>query len=191
MVKVDLSIDAVKNFFLKMRNAFPYKKSDIQAQRLTVNYADTKQVGVLFSSSLSEDHKALEQFVTALENDGKKVTVLVFEPTPVREVLAEVPEGGYQYFSFKDISLVGKVRHESVNAFSTTKFDYLCCVTQTMHPIFAHILRVADTSCRIGNYTLLPASADLFEMMIDSSPQNNLSKAFEDILFYWRNISRN
>jgi len=181
-------VQDIKNAFLKIRAYFKTKKGGFE--RNTKNYQEATKVGVLFSSESEEDFQSLEKFVKQLYNDIKQVDVLVFQSELVVEEEEEEKKTTkqYQFFSYRDISLVGDIKKEEVTTFLSVPYDYICCVSTVPQPILEHILKTANGSCRIGNYS---SSSDVFELTIESQDSNNLSEAFNDILRYWKNISKN
>ena len=134
----------ISDYLLQLRNKYGHKPSNVR--RITVNYSQAKQIGILFHIQSEQAHDMLNQFVAKLKKDGKQITALAFF-----EREASNPYSfSFDFFRQKDISATGTIRSETVNQFIQTPFDYLYCIQSMPFPPFDYILTQSHAKCRIA-----------------------------------------
>lgn len=124
-----------------------------------LTYDDAQKTGVIFTIDDLTKHQAIKDFVSRLKSDGKEVEVMSFLPRK-----KENHEFIFNYFTDKDVSLLGRFNNEEVVNFTTKPFDYIFCLDCRPHPLIESILAMSKASCRIGCYQ--EGKNQFYEMMI-------------------------
>ena len=172
----------IKNKLLKFRTKRAVKK---QATRQTVNYKDTKSIGILFKVSEEDKHDFINNFVHALEKDGKSVEALTYFTRDHDNPY----DFKYAFFTDKDVSVMGEIKSQSVKSFMDKNFDYLYCITREDIAVFDHILSKSKAKCRIGKYE--DGKTHLFEFMVNFNDETKLDEMIKEIHHFTKAIAHN
>lgn len=149
--------------------------------RASINYADAKQIGILFTVVDKKKHAAIKNFIRQLENEGKKVTVLSYLGKD-----KENYEFRFDFFTENDISFWGNFNIGSVINFVEKKFDYLFHLDLEPNNMIENILARSKAKCRIGNYR--NDKNDFYELMV--RPENDdVNKLIEQMHHYTKKLS--
>ncbi|MGD1840259.1 MAG: hypothetical protein ACFB0B_05090 [Thermonemataceae bacterium] len=138
------------------------EEETVDIERQTVNYKDAHNIGILFSSSHEENHKAINYFVKLLQKDGKKIHVLAY----FEEKHTNPFDFRFDFFTKQDIDSHGRVQCLQANEFMEKRFDYLYCINPQHLGYFEYILHRSQAKCRVGKYH--PESVGSFELMINT-----------------------
>lgn len=130
---------------LQLRTNSALKRSAIA--RSTVPFADSRQIGIIFTVDGQEKHQLIKQFVTRLQQDGKQVQVLEFLPKR-----KENPEFKYDFFTIENLNFWGKIDSVTVAKFIQMQFDYLFVIDTTCNALITHVLATSRAHCRVGRY---------------------------------------
>lgn len=153
-----------------------------QIERKTINYNDARSVGVLFSSSNEDNHKAITYFVKLLQKDNKKVNVLAY----FDEKHTNPYDFRFDFFTKKDVDYLGRINCLQVNEFMEKKFDYLYCINPQPFPLFDYILQRSQAHCRVGKYH--SETTDCFELMVDTRESNDTVDLILQMLHYTKSL---
>lgn len=145
--------------------------------RRSMNYREAKKVGLLFSMSNFYDFEAIRSFETRLKKEGKEVSVMSFLPTD-----AENFDFHFDFFTGKDFSLWGNVQAANVEKFITQPFDLLICLDLAPNVYIEYLLAASAARFRIGPH--LSEREGLFELMINTGKENDLSELIKQIYYY-------
>lgn len=176
----------VQNLFLQMKQYFEAKK--VSAHKETVNYPESKRIGILFKVDEPEAQRELNKFISILKKDKKDIVALSLVH-PTKEVENEL-KFDYQTFSRKDVSLFGDINSEELKTFMETSFDYLYCISASSLPIFDYMMLKSKAKCRIGKYDS-SLGHELYEMMIGLQDTTDVKELIRQSLFYTKVITQN
>jgi len=169
----------VKQFFINLRARLQLRNN--KQLRLSIPYQQISSVGIIFSTEDNQKHESIKSFVSQLELDSKKVTVLEFLHSK-----KENYESQYDFFSIDDFSFLGKNNSAVAQKFNETNFDYLICLDcVTPHPAILQLLAQSTAHCRIGKYW--ESNKLFFDFMIDNN--GSVSKLTEQINLYIRQLN--
>ena len=169
----------LKEFLLNFRMNFFLKKEKIE--RKAISYEKATHIGLLIHSSNLKDANAINEFVSQLLKDGKKVTAISFTPTK-KTIHFEFP---CFYLSWDDADWKGDFRREIIHTFIKTPFDYLYSINISPILPFNYLLKKAHARCRIGIYQ---EGAPL-DLMIRIPNDQDLSFLLEQMIKYSQKIT--
>jgi len=156
--------------------------SNVPIIRTTLNYDQTKEIGVLFSHSNDDNPKAINYFVKLLQKDGKQVKALAY----FEERHSNPYDFRFDFFTAKEIDSKGKIQSLQVDEFLKKEFDYLYCVNTSDFAAFDYIMHNSHAKCRIGKY--YAASLKSFELMVDIGDNTNAVDLILQMLHYTKTL---
>lgn len=148
-----------------------------KVKRKTVNYDQSKKVGVLVTLHDHEKQHTVDEFIDLLAADKKEVQVLCHDKRRARNKIF-----GYLQFTNRDISILGKFKAEHVIDFINNDFDYLFHLDMESNEIMDKILCLSQAKCRIGNDQ--EEHRDFYELMVKA---DTLSKASK-LMFHYAKV---
>lgn len=155
----------------------------LQVPRHTINYKEAKKIGILFQTTKKHSSDWINKIKEGLRKEGKEVESLGFFQKVPEEITEE------DFFTSKDISLLGKIASDKVEAFIKKDFDYLYCISEEDTAVFDSILAESRAKCRVGRYS---SKKDiLYEMMIHLRPEDNYTTLIAEMLRYTKAIAYN
>ncbi len=149
----------ISDYFLDIRNKFT-SKNDVK--RFTLNYSKAKNVGILFDIKNEDQYTILNDFVSMLRGDGKHVELLTY--FDFDKMHSNPFSFQFDFFTKKDINVLGSIHSYQVDNFVEQDFDYLYCIFLEPFLPFDNILLRSKAKCRIGKY--FENKEDFFELMI-------------------------
>src|SRR5688572_8415506 len=135
----------MKLSFLKIRTNSHLKKN--KTVRASVPYKEAVSCGILFSVEDKAKHDAIKDFMHKLEHDGKKVQVMSFLPNK-----KENYEFMFDFFTMKEVSILGQITSHIAVKFSQTPFDYLFCIDAEPNVLVLNLLARSKAKCRVGKF---------------------------------------
>ncbi len=169
------------NYIVKIRNRF--EKQDAPIPRQTVNYAQAKNIGILFLVEKESEQDAINQLVSQLQKEGKQLKMLTF----VDKITNNPYYFKYDAFTSKDISPLGKINAPDVAHFVNTRFDYLCCILAKPFPLFESIMQKSQAKCRVGAY--FPNQEKNYELMISLNEENiHIETLIKEMMLFVRKL---
>jgi hypothetical protein len=135
----------LKDLFFSYRNQQAGKNNS--AVRRTVEYSQAKSVGVLFSDD-EYLYPAVSLLMKRLLDDGKRVKALMYFKTYTSTPF----DFTYDYFTNEHLTATGLIKHDRVDRFIETEFDYLFCVNRQPFAPFDSIMLRSVARCRVGMY---------------------------------------
>lgn len=171
------------DYILKIRNRFA--KQNEHTSRLAMNYAETKEIGLLFNVQNESSHEALNDLVNTLKKDGKHITALAY----FEREHSNPYDFAFDFFRKKDISTLGVIKSEEVERFIQKPFDYLYCIHLQTFPPFDYILMHSQAKCRIGKH--FEGKESEFELMISLDESETESALIQRMLAYTKKLERN
>jgi hypothetical protein len=171
------------DYILKIRNR--YSQPQTGHHRYAMNYADTKQVGILFNIQDENSHQALNEMVATLKKDGKQVMALAY----FEQEHSNPYNFLFDFFRKKDISSLGKIKSYVVTRFIEHEFDYLYCVNLQTFPPFDYILMNSLAKCRIGKHFIGKESE--LDLMIDLADTANEADLMRLMLSFTQKLRNN
>jgi len=144
--------------------------------RSTTEYGQTQTIGILFCVEDKAKHEVIKAFIHRLENDNKKVEVLVYLPEK-----KENYDFLFDYFTKKDISFWGKYNSPKVLEFSSKSFDDLLHLDFDSQQITNGILALSKAKCRIGGANV---EQNKFYEMIITTPTKNIKQLVDEMYKY-------
>lgn len=173
----------LKEYFLKLRTQQVLKHN--KAQRFTLNYPDTRKIGLLFLLKNGDGHETLNRFVRRLKSEGKEVEAL----TLLGDKNINPYKFNYNFITSDQLSPFGKLKSTPALNFIETRFDYLYCITQQDSLVFDYILAASKAKCRVGRFQ--EGKSDFYELMVNVQPSDGLKKLMETMLHYTKAIVHN
>jgi len=173
----------IGDYILKLRNRF--QKNTLEVSRQAMNYADVREVGILFNMREDANHQVLNDFVTSLRKDNKNVTALAY----FERDSSNPYNFAFDFFRKKDISAFGSIKSPAVERFKNKTFDYLFCINIINFPPFDYILLHSQAKCRIGLFHE-GQEAD-FELMIAMSANDSEAFLMQQMMHYVQNLKTN
>lgn len=143
-----------------MRTDSALKKN--KTVRASMPYSQAMNIGLIFTVEDKEKHQNIKDFVTRLQQDGKKVKVLEFLPEK-----KENYEFKFDFFSEQDLTFWGNINSEAANAFANETFDYLFYIDSNSNPLILHLLARSKAHCRVGKFN--DSDRPYFELMIEQN----------------------
>ncbi|MFT5914258.1 MAG: hypothetical protein ACI81T_000745 [Bacteroidia bacterium] len=174
-------MDSIKQKLLKFRT----KRSKNSTKHRTLNYADAKYVGVLFKITDEDKHDYINNFVHSLEKDGKRVEALTFFDRDHNNPY----DFKYEFFTQKDISLLGEIKSESVHEFAKKEFDYLFCISRESMDVFDYILTNSRAKCRLGKHE--EGKEKRYEIMLQHKEFDSIDKLIAHLMGFVKKIVNN
>lgn len=169
------------NLIFRIRNRFFKKQEEIS--RASISYDTADEVGILFSFQKQEQYQALNDFVSHLRADGKKVSILSYADQDDSQFC----DFEYQRFTSKDITLSGKIRSREARDFADSRFDYLYCVNVDRAPVLEDLLRKSQAKCRMGRF--FKSRRDCLDLMVDLKGRPEEDHLMKDMMRYTQTFS--
>jgi hypothetical protein len=175
----------IGDYLLKWRTHF--QKPSVEIQRQAMNYADAREIGVLFNMREDANHQVLNDFVATLRKDNKQVTALAY----FERESSNPYNFAFEFFRKKDISAraLGKIKSAAVDKFKEKSFDFLFCINTENFPPFDNILLHSQAKCRIGIFH--EGQEAEFELMIALQEGEGEDVLIRQMLHYTKNLTRN
>jgi hypothetical protein len=173
----------ISNFTLKWRNKYSQRYAE-KPQRKTLNFVDTKDIGILAYLSEDKDYQVLDNLIKKLQAEGKNVKILVYHAQPA-DIVNSLK---YSFFTPDDLTVTGKIKSEEATDFINTKFDYLYCLNNISSEVTDYIMLRSKALCRIGKY--FPEKKYCFELMIHTTGES-LEELSQQLLHFTSIISKN
>lgn len=152
--------------------------------RVMLNYGRARNVGVLFDAHYEgKDALVINQFLKRLREEGKNVKALTYLPHERSNPF----DFKFDFFTGKDLTMLGQFKTEVVDRFVNTEFDYLYCLNESAFLPFDFILAQSKARFRVGIYQ--PEQPALFELMINPVAGQDLAQIVGEMLAYTRRIS--
>lgn len=140
-----------------------------------------KNIGIIFTVEGPDKHKAIKAFVKELENEGKNVEVMSYlgKGKDNYEFL-------FNFISYGDINIWGKIKNEDALKFSEKKFDYLFNIDHIRNRIIENILARSKAKCRIGVY--VENNDAFYELMVNSKDNDSPRELIQIMHHYAKKI---
>ncbi|MEM7552331.1 MAG: hypothetical protein AAF363_21780 [Bacteroidota bacterium] len=151
-------IEGIGRRFLPWQLAKTLKQN--QPPRENIDFQIAKEIGILFSSESNAKTELIEKFAESLRSQGKKVHMMAFV-----DKNSDIPSGGLDFFSYKDISLLGSLKNEKAIQFAKKDFDFLFCFDQHPSILIEQVLAMSKAHFRVGYYQS-EEKRDFFELMV-------------------------
>jgi len=152
-----------------------------KVKRRTVRFEDASRVGILFPFEGPVSAGKVRIFADRLRDQGKKVTLLTFNPQPLENPLTDI-----ECYTRKDFSLTGTLRHEAAADFAKQSFDYLFYFGPVPTPELQRVLAESQASCRIGAYQ--QEATAFFELMIQGPDPAQWDDLFREYTAYTQKL---
>ena len=164
------------------KKLLPWKTKILAKKNLsardTVDFRESKYIGILFSVEDRHKHDLIINLVERLEEGNKKVEVLTFLGKD-----RENYDFKYDFFTIKDLSWTGKLNASNVIDFSNKKFDYLFYLDVEPSLLLESVLAMSKSKCRVGPCTEPPHS-DFYELMIRIENKTDIGSFIDQVFFY-------
>jgi hypothetical protein len=162
----------VKKYFLTNR-----VKSQKEIQRSTINYNQSKQIGILFAMKEKMDLTWIKEIKDYFEKEGKEVSFIAFKKKKYKE--NPLPTYVISY-TLKDLSITGKINSQEIKNFIHTSFDYLMCVDKIISPEIAYIIQKSQAKCRAGVFN--EELSFLFEFMLIQEEKHTIQEKLIELV---------
>ncbi len=134
-------------------------------------YKEAKSFGILLQIENAEDANQISPIIKKLQEDDKKVEVIIFQTKKAKEEL-RVP---YRFFLVhpEQMDWNGNMEVVAVQKFISTEFDYLFCISNQHVALFERILLLSQAKCRVGAHSR--GKEFLYEWMVFREEENTIS----------------
>lgn len=171
----------LSEFFLQRKND-QWLRREPPRESVMMPLPEARDIGILFLEEEGEQ-QALNQFVDTLVKDHKRVRALTY----FERVHSNPYQFKFDYFTQKDISMLGEVRSEKFSQFIDFRFDYLFCVSRQVFLPFEYILMRCNAKFRVGFHQ--EGKEHLFDLMIQPQPDASLQMLLAQLYEYTQKIS--
>lgn len=145
------------------------------------NFNNIKTIAVLFDASEKVDYELLKKYVSYLREYKKKVKVVGFYPRK------EVPDFAYSkleydFFSLKDLNLIGKPSPIFIDQFLKEEYDLLIDLNIKDHYPLKYISTLSNANFKVGKFS--KKNTEMYDMMIDIEKAKTLKYFLKQIDTY-------
>ena len=170
----------IGKYLVRLRTKFALKRNN--TIRVTDGYKRAQSIGVIHSACDQSGEQMIQDFITKLKSDNKKVQSLVFVSKAKKKV--EYP---YSYFTETDFKPNGKWKKVEVEQFQTSPFDYLISLDWESNKYTRNILAESKAKCRVGRYE--EEYNQYFELMLQHGDDD--FESYLDQLYHYLKNMRN
>lgn len=171
----------LSDYFLQRKNN-QWSQAHPARESVMVPLPEARDIGILFLEEEGQQ-QALNQFVDGLVRDHKRVRALTYFDRPHSNPY----QFKFDYFTQKEISMLGEVRNEKFSQFIDFRFDYLFCVSRQVSLPFEYILMRCNAKFRVGFYE--EGKEHLFDLMIQPQEDASLKDLLTQLYEYTQKIS--
>ena len=172
----------LKNHFLALRAQKALRNN--ATTRAIPPYGRSKNIGLLFNSNYEElEARSINYLYRRLREGNKNVKALTYFPRERSNPF----DFKFDFFTDKDLTLVGRIKSDAVNMFVNTEFDFLYCIDQRAFVPFEVILAQSKAKFRVGIYQ--EQKPDFLELMVKPLQDQDLTAIIDQMLAYTKRIS--
>ena len=165
------------NFILKIINNL--KKRRFKINRASISYPKSRNIGILYTYIDENKQRSLNNFVSNLKKDGKKVDLLPL----IKKKNAD--NRYFKTFRIKEISPFGNWKNNSVNLFIYQEYDFLIYPDLKLNPEMENIIIRSYSKCRIG---FIKTDKNLFEMVLISKKEFDIEYRLKKLYDYLKKL---
>tara|TARA_B100001093_G_scaffold513359_2_gene585114 strand:- start:843 stop:1343 length:501 start_codon:yes stop_codon:yes gene_type:complete len=164
-------------FILKSLNKLLNKSSTIN--RASINYKETKHIGILYKYVDENKQKALNDFAKKIKLDGKRVDFLP-------AISKRNADNRYlKTFRTSEINLLGKWSNSNVNLFIYQQYDFIIYPDLYLNNEMENILIRSHAKCRVG---FIQNRLNLFELLLKSDNEYDINHRLMKLYSYIKKI---
>lgn len=116
------------------------------------NFQTSKSISVLFDASTKEKHNEIKDYIKFLNKKNKKVYGLGYVTD--KEVIASyIYDKEINYFSLQDISVIGKMKNETITDFINKPVDILLNLCLEEQKSLNYIMSASKANMKISGKT--------------------------------------
>tara|TARA_B100000678_G_scaffold234861_1_gene204155 strand:+ start:99 stop:602 length:504 start_codon:yes stop_codon:yes gene_type:complete len=165
------------NIILKSINNL--KKRRFKINRASTSYSNSKNIGVLYTYIDENKQRAVNNFVSSLKKDGKRVDLL----PAIQKKNAD--NRYFKTFKVDEISTFGSWKNNNVNLFIFQEYDFLIYPDLIVSPEMENILIRSYSKCRIG---FIRSNKNLFEMVLMSDNEFDIEYRLKKLYNYLKKL---
>ena len=165
------------NIILKSINNL--KKRRFKINRASTSYSNSKNIGVLYTYIDENKQRAVNNFVSNLKKDGKRVDLL----PAIQKKNAD--NRYFKTFKVDEISTFGIWKNNNVNLFIFQEYDFLIYPDLIVSPEMENILIRSYSKCRIG---FIRSDKNLFEMVLMSDNEFDIEYRLKKLYNYLKKL---
>lgn len=145
------------------------------------SFDDVKTVAILFDATDKGDYELMKKYVMYLREYRKKIMVIGFYSWK------EVPDFAYSkleydFFSLKDLNLIGVPKPSFVDSFIKEDFDLLIDLNIKNHFPLKYISSLSKAKFKVGEYS--KKNVAMYDLMIDIEQTRTLKYFMKQIDTY-------
>jgi hypothetical protein len=159
-----------------------YYKITRKLLKNSVSYHHAISIGILINNPDSNFNYAINNFISQLIKEGKKVEVICF----IDSHLNRLYDFKYIELTKNDIDWKGSFKLEKVNKFIKTDFDYLYSINISPFLPFENIILKSRSKFRIGYY--FNNQRTIFDFMISLRDGEKLDSLVKNMMNYTKKI---
>ena len=164
-------------FILKSLNKLINNSSTIN--RASINYKETKHIGILYKYVDENKQKALNDFAKKIKLDGKRVDFLP-------AISKRNADNRYlKTFRTSEINLLGKWSNSNVNLFIYQQYDFIIYPDLYLNNEMENILIRSHAKCRVG---FIHNRLNLFELLLKSDNEYDITHRLMKLYSYIKKI---
>ncbi|MFK7936368.1 MAG: hypothetical protein AB8G22_22830 [Saprospiraceae bacterium] len=168
------SISDIQDYF--HQRALKHAKQQLRVKHNSMNLQQAKHIGILFNATTLEQRKLVLQYVSKLEKQGKKVTLLGFLDQP-----KSLENLTFPHYSKQEINWKLEPHSTEVVEFIQKKFDILLVLDTLSNLQFEYISTLSKATFRVGPFT---GNIDAYDLMIDTNQTSSLTVFIQQIEQY-------
>ena len=155
------------------------------SERKNIAFGEAESIGILFSSAGKKTFDSVGRFVEELTEDGKNVETLAFVSKN-----ADIPPSHIPFFSYNELTILGKLNSPLALKFASKRFDYLLCLDLEPHPFIHNVVALSKARMRVGAYIGEDRNR-FFELMIKIDKNGTLEDLIKEMNFFARKLIKN
>lgn len=174
----------LQNLRLRLNKYFLQKKMNAhQRSTSTINFGNSKSIGIIFDSSLEGAEKTVRQYCDKLAKAGKHTHVLAYvnDTKPLENF-------SFKQFNKTNLNWYFEPKGEEVNTFLDAKYDIFINLSLNHLPVLEYITAMANASLRVGPG---PEEKKVFyDLMIDAKSANHLNSFIGQVDYFLNLINK-
>ena len=168
------SITEIRKYFFA--RSLRQQQQRLNVERTSMNLQQAKLVGILFNGTALEQRQLVMKYVSKLEKQGKKITLLGFidQPKPLENLT-------FPHYSRQEINWKLEPQSLEVSTFMEQNIDVLLVLDINSNVQFEYISTLSKAKFRVGPFT---GNVDAYDLMIDTNQTSSLADFIQEIEQY-------
>lgn len=168
------SIQEIRKYF--HQRSLAQSEQQLHIKRNSVDFKQAKNIGLLFDGTTLEQREIVLKYVSKLEKQGKKVTLLGYVNLPKpQENLT------FRHYSNQEINWKLEPQSELIEEFKQKVFDVLLVLGTPSNLQFEHISTLSKAKFRVGPFS---ENTNAYDLFLDTSDTEDLTTFIQQLEKY-------